>query len=112
MTDLVELAAQLRDRGMSLAELAQDTSSACWSQRADEALIRVARRMEFLFTDDLRRELNDDPEHFNCWGSVWMRAIKVGVIERTNETRHSAIPALHKHRYPIYRSNLYRGAVS
>lgn len=104
--DLVELAEELRNRGMDLAAWAQDGKSACWSDRAFEALTRVARRQETVFTDDVRHEINDDPVHPGAWGSVWMRALRAGYIERTNETRHSAIPSLHKHRYPLYRSKI------
>lgn len=107
MTDLVELAAQLRDRGTSLAALAQDGKSPCWSERAYEALIRVARRQEKLFADDLRAELREPPVHHNAFGSVWMRAIRDGVIVRTAETTHSREAIRHKHRYPIYSSKIY-----
>jgi hypothetical protein len=105
--DLVELAESLRDRGMSLATDAQEAKAPLWSERAYAALLRVARRQEKLFTDDVRRELQEDPAHYNCWGSIYMRAIRDGVITRTAETRHSAIPSLHRHRYTVYASNIY-----
>lgn len=107
MSDLVELAASLRDRGMSLAELGQDAKAPLWSERAYAALIRVARRQKTLFADDLRAELREPPVHCNAFGAVRLRAIRDGVIVRTSETKHSQEPIRHKHRYSIYASKIY-----
>lgn len=106
--DLVDLATHLRDRGMTLAERAEEFHTPGWGDRALAALTRIAKRQQYLFTDDLRRELKEEPAHHNAFGAVWMKALKARIIERTNETRHSSIPSLHKHRYTLYRSNLYR----
>lgn len=108
--DLVDLAAQLRDRGASLAEHHADMVSPLWSERAYKALLRVARRQEKLFADDVRAELNEAPASPNAFGAVWLKAIRDGVVTRTHETIHSREPRRHKHRYFLYRSNLYRRA--
>lgn len=107
--EYAERAAQLRDAGMSLARIAQDDKAPEWSGLAYEAILRVARANETVHVDNVLTIFKLAPHHPNAWGSVWMRAIKAGVIERTGLVR----PCLtdtgkHKHQYPIYRSRVYR----
>jgi hypothetical protein len=110
--DLIELAEVLRDRGMSLATEAQDRKVPAWSQVAYEAIVRIAERQETVHVDNVIEAGVPAPAHPNAWGSVWMKAIKNGVIERTGTVRPSADPAKHKHNYPVYRSNIHRRSVA
>lgn len=108
--DLVELAADLRNKGMSLAELAQDAKSPCWSQRYEEAIIAIARLQATVHVDDVRKIFTDDPVHPNAAGAPWMRLAKRGVIVRSGMTRPSTDPKKHRHAYPIWNSAIYRRA--
>lgn len=107
--EYAERAAQLRDTGMALARIAQDDKAPEWAALAYEAILKAARSKETVHVDDVLAIFKVVPHHPNAWGSVWMRAIKAGVIERTGMVR----PCLsdtgkHKHQYPIYRSMVYR----
>jgi hypothetical protein len=101
--DLVELAEELRERGMSLASAAQDRVEPEWSEQAFQAIVTAARRQSTVHVDDIWPKVAP-PHHYNAWGSVWMRAIKRGIIAKTDGRRHSIAPRKHKHEYPIYRS--------
>lgn len=107
MSDLVEMAQQLRDRGMSLAELAQDAASPCWSERAYEALVAVARMSPVVHVDQVLAAFDDKPVSHNAWGSVWMRAIKAKVIVHSGRVMPSRDVAKHRHNSPIYTSLIY-----
>jgi hypothetical protein len=53
----------------------------------------------------------EKPQHPNCLGSVWTKAIKLGWIEPTGEWRKSTVDSIkHARKYPIYRSNVFRAA--
>lgn len=95
-----------RDRGMAQASSAQGPD---WAAQAYAAIVRIAQRQATVHVDDVLREFPERPAHFNAWGSVWMRAIKAGIIERTQETRVSEHKAKHAHRYPVYHSLKFGG---
>lgn len=108
--DLVDLAASLRDRGMSLAAEAQDRASPSWSDIAYQAIVMVARSQAHVHVDDII-PLVERPSHPNAWGSVWQRAIKRGVIVHSGQVRPCASdPRKHRHQSPVYASRLYGGA--
>lgn len=88
---------------MSLAASAQDRVAPDWSEQAFQAIVTVARRQSMVHVDDVWTKV-PPPHHHNAWGSVWMRAIKRGVIQKTDGRRHSIAPRKHKHEYPVYRS--------
>lgn len=104
------LAERLRDAGMARASEAQDRAMPAWNEMAYRAIVAVAKTQGDVHVDDVLRVFRDPADHPNAWGSVWMRAVRDGVIERTNRVRPSFDPAKHKHQYPIYRSNIFRSA--
>ena len=101
--DLVEMAEDLRNRGMTLAAKAQDHVEPEWAELAFQAIVTAARRQSTVHVDDVWPKVAP-PHHHNAWGSVWMRAIKGKIIEKTTARRHSIAPRKHKHEYPVYRS--------
>jgi hypothetical protein len=97
---------QLRDSGMAEAVAAQDREEAGWSQRAYEVIIALARRQETLHVDDVLAHFPHPPAHPNAWGAVWSKAIRAGIIERTDRVRPSVDPKKHAHLYPVYSSRI------
>jgi hypothetical protein len=73
-----------------------------FADEALEAIKRVARRQIHVLVDDVLAECKARPNHPNAFGAVWMRAIREGIIQRTNQVRPSKDPAKHAHNYPIY----------
>jgi len=107
LLDAIE-AVKRRDRGMALASDAQDRKAPKWSEVAYAAIERVARRQIHVHVDDVLREGVPQPHHPNAWGVVWMRAIKAGVIQHSNQTKPCATDKRkHAHRYPIYFSRVH-----
>ncbi len=95
----------LRDEGMERAA----EHSPRFADAAYAAIERIARRQLVLFTDDLTDELHGlKPNHPNCYGSIWMRAVRNRLIQRTKETRMSRDPKKHGHQQPIYFSLIFR----
>ena len=86
MTDLFAYAEakRRRDEGMALAADAQGQR---WSDLAYAAIEAIARRQFYVHIDDVLRANVPQPERPNAWGSVWMRAIRNGIIQRSVETR-------------------------
>lgn len=106
MTDLFTFAEakQRRDTGMARAAEAQGEK---WSDIAYTAIERVARRQVTVHVDDILRENIPAPAHPNAFGSVWLRAIKRGIIQRSNQTKPCTVdPAKHAHRYVVYFSRI------
>src|SRR5690348_2592311 len=100
--DLVELADDLKQRGMLLVQAAAPE----WSGRAYVAL---ARRQPSIHVDDMLRAFTDKPSHPNAWGAVWQRAIREHMIIRSERVRACTVdPTKHKHLYPVYMSLIYR----
>jgi hypothetical protein len=92
-----------RDEGMRLAA----AHSPRFADEAFEAIKRVALRQVHVHVDDIIAECTARPAHPNAWGQVWTRAIREGVIQRTNQTRPSRDPAKHAHRYAVYFSLIF-----
>lgn len=109
MTDLFEYAQKRRDRGMALAADAQDRVEPTWSDDALRAIETVARRQATVHVDDVL-PLVSPPAHHNAWGSIWLHAIRAGVIVKTDRRRRSTDPKKHAHEYPVYASRLWRNA--
>ena len=108
MTDLFQYAQQQRDRGMNIAVSAQDAEVPRWSDIAYAAIERVARRQIHVHIDNVLAENVPRPAHANAWGAVWMRAIRNGIIQRSNETRPcKADSGKHAHRYCVYFSCIH-----
>jgi hypothetical protein len=93
MTDLFALAEAKRQRDAGIAQAAAHADD-FWQ-------IHV-------HVDDLLLELDGRrPSSPNAMGSVWMRAIRNGVIQHSNQTRPCITDAgKHAHRYPIYFSRI------
>jgi len=106
-------AVRLRDVGMVEAELAETLTGSNFSELAYAAICHVARRQSEVHIDDLLRYLKVRPSHPNCMGQIWRRAIKDGVLLKTNTIR----PCLsdkgkHLHAYPVYASGLFRAGTA
>lgn len=95
------------DRGMALAGSGNDDAREKFRAEASAAIVTLARTQEFVFVDDLVGMLSVNPPDPNCWGGVWLRAIKDRLIEKTEKRRRTAQPGKHAHEYPIYRSRLF-----
>jgi hypothetical protein len=96
-----------RDRGMALAAKAEDQHQPDWNDQALALICELAHRQQLIHVDDVRPRIAP-PAHSNSWGSVWMRAIRAQVIEKSGERRRSSDPKLHAHDYPVYRSLIWR----
>jgi hypothetical protein len=107
MTDLFAFAEakRQRDAGMDLA--ASHAEDFC--EFAYTCLVRIARRQIHCHIDDLLVELDGRrPASPNAMGSIWMRAIRNGIIQRSNETRPcKADSGKHAHRYCVYFSRIH-----
>lgn len=96
-----------RDDGMERAS----SHAQQFSWRAYSAIEALAHNQPSVHIDDVLRQGVAPPPHPNAWGAVWLRAIKLGLIERTNETAPCTLDAKkHAHRYPVYRSKVWKGA--
>lgn len=96
-----------RDAGLKRAS----SHARSWSEEAFAAIERIARSQPSVHVDDVLAAGLLQPPHPNAWGAVWMRAIRAGIIARTNETRPcTADPKKRAHRYPVYESLLWRRA--
>lgn len=94
----------LRDEGMSLAACAQGQR---WCDLAYAAIEAIARRQIHVHVDDVLTFGVPQPASPNAWGAVWMRAIKSGIIQRSNQTRPCTVhKRKHAHRYPVYFSRV------
>jgi hypothetical protein len=110
MTDLFAFAEakRQRDAGMNIAVDAQDAEVPRWSDIAYAAIERVARRQIHVHVDDVIGENVPRPAHTNAWGAVWTRAIRAGIIQRSNQVRPCRTdPKKHAHQSPVYYSRIY-----
>lgn len=99
-----------RDIGIIEAEFAETLVNPDFAEVAYAAICHVARRQVEIHVDDILRFCKVKPSHYNAWGSVWMRAIKDGVIMKTGMVRPCmSDPLKHRHSSPVYRSGLFHG---
>lgn len=109
MTDLFDFAKSRRDRGMGLASAAEDRAQPEFAEIAYSTIETVARRQREVHVDDILVACTVQPEHPNAWGAVWMRAIRNGVIEHSGSVRPCRKDGKkNAHRYPVYRSRLWK----
>lgn len=111
MTDLFAHAdaKALRDGGLVIVE----AHGPGFAAAAYEAIQSIAASQASVHIDDVLACGLPQPHHPNAWGAVWMRAIRAGLIERTDETRAcTRDPKKHAHRYPVYRSLAFQVADS
>ncbi len=107
--DLVDLAEDLKQRGMFLATAAQEFVSPLWSERAYQAIRRLATRQQHVHVDDLLRTFMERPAHPNAFGAVWQRAIRERIIIHSGRVKPCTVdPTKHKHQSPVYLSLIYR----
>jgi len=107
--DLVDLAEDLKQRGMFLASAAQEFVSPLWSERAFHALKALARMQATVHADDMARAFTEKPSHPNAFGAVWQRAIRERVITHSGRVKACTVdPGKHKHQSPVYLSLIYR----
>jgi hypothetical protein len=105
-SDLFTYAEALALRDAGLAQAASHSHR--FADLAYAAIERVARRQVHVHVDDILAENVPQPNHYNAWGQVWMRAIRDGLLQRSNQTRPCKTDAgKHAHRYPIYFSLIY-----
>ncbi|WP_336488332.1 hypothetical protein [Methylobacterium nigriterrae] len=111
MTSPATLAADRREAGMQAVAEAQERDAPGYADAAYDAIIRIAERQATVHINDLLAECPLRPERPNSAGSVWMRAIKDGVITFSGGARHCLTdPRKNKHRYPVYLSRLFQGS--
>jgi hypothetical protein len=107
--DLVELAEDLKQRGMFLASAAQEFASPLWSERAYFAILALAKMKPTIHVDDVLRAFSEKPSHPNAWGAVYSRLIREHVIVHSGRVKPCTVdPTKHKHQSPVYLSLLYR----
>ncbi len=100
-------AAVARDEAINRVE----SGSSEWQQDALLAVDGLCRRLPEITTDDLWRVLErpDDLEP-RAAGAVMRRAVREGLIERTDRTRKSARVACHRRDLRVWRSLVYGGS--
>jgi hypothetical protein len=108
VTDLFAYSARLRDSGMANAAMAQDRAMPEWRELAYQAIVLVASRQPTVHANDIAEVFKIEPEHCNAWGSIWMRAIRNRVIERSGEYRHCTDLRKRLHVSPVYHSLVFR----
>ncbi len=91
-----------RDAGMARADRDEQ-----WASTTYQMIVRLAKQQAEVHVDDVLQVVLSEPPHFNSWGSVWMRAIRNGVLEKTGRMRQTADRKKHAHEYPIYRSLIF-----
>jgi hypothetical protein len=107
--DLVDLAEELKARGMLLAEAAQDLIAPDWSSRAYAALELLAKRNATVHIDQFLAAFTEKPSHPNAMGQVWRRAIKEHLIIHSGRVKPCDTDVgKHRHQYPVYMSLIYR----
>ncbi len=107
--DLVDLAAELRDRGMTIAEIANELVQPEWSTRAFDALVKLARENATVHIDQFLQAFPERPSHPNAAGGIWRKAIKEHIIIHSGRVKPcTADPQKHLHQYAVYLSLLYR----
>jgi hypothetical protein len=78
-----------------------------WAERAYQAIVAVARFRPTVHVDDVLLIFTEEPRHPNAWGLVWIRALRNHVISRTETMRETRDRRKHRHRYPVYASQLF-----
>ncbi len=100
--------AMLRDAGMAEAEFAEALTGSDFCEVAYAAICHVALRQSEVHVDDILRHMTIKPSHPNCWGQIWRRAIRDGVLLKTGTTRPClSDPGKHMHESPVYRSGIF-----
>lgn len=104
-----DAAASAVARDEAISRVASGSSE--WQQDALLAVHELCRRQPELTTDDLWRVLErpDDLEP-RAAGAVMRRAVRAGLIERTDRTRKSARVACHRRDLRVWRSLRYGGS--
>jgi hypothetical protein len=97
-------------RGMNLATGAEERDNPGFVERALNAIIAVAERQSTVHIDDLAEfHSNDPPIHNNCWGHIWIKARKLGIIVPTGEWKRASKRTIkHARCYPVYASLLHK----
>lgn len=109
MTDLFEYATAVAARNVGMQTAAEAQGDA-WAADAYAAIVSVARRQLIVHVDDVLKVFHRQPEHYNAWGAVWMKAIRQGILRRTGTVRPcKAHSRKHAHQYPVYASAIYAG---
>lgn len=104
--DLLSYGQKQRDKGMSRAESAQERDRPGSIEEAFNALVSIAHRQAEIHANDLRHV---KLERFNAWGSIWQRAVREGIIARTDRVRPCVDPKKAAHLSPVYRSLVREG---
>jgi hypothetical protein len=101
--------AELRDRGMAIAEAAQERDDPGARHRKLEDLRAIALRQPTVHFNDLYAVNTEKLSHPNAMGAIWREASHPsrGFLAMTDETRHCADPLKHAHRSPVYQSLIY-----
>lgn len=105
-------ARKLRDLGMGQAIDHADRTTPAWRDMAFEFLVSFAKHHQLFISEDVsdasKEEALAQPPTDRAWGSVYIKALKFGVIAREgtgrSRRRHASI-------CPRWRSRIYEGEV-
>lgn len=94
------------DRKTSGIDLVLANETPEWKDLALELLVALMRDQPEFTSEDLRVRARagalEDPHHPNCWGAVFTRAAKIGLIERCG-FRPSRIASAHARQIGVWR---------
>lgn len=100
----LNLSRKLRDDGMALAAEAETDE---WKDRAYAAIVSVARSKLTVHVDDVCEVFAEEPEHANCWGSIWRRAVNAGILRPFGNFKPCSSPRKHARMAPVYQSLIW-----
>ena len=87
-----------KDRKAAGIDLVLENEPEAWKDTVYALLLDLAYNWHRFTSDDLRADAGargvPEPHHPNCWGAVFARAAKAGLIERVG-FRHSTLPSCH-----------------
>lgn len=96
--------AKARDRGLAHVERGSGT----WQVEALAAIRLVALRKEFLTTDDIWREMGQDPEvEGRAMGAAMRTAARFDLVKKTDRTIKSVRVACHRRDVRVWQSRIY-----
>lgn len=108
-----EEGAQLAKEGMERSAEHAEKVDPGWKREAYEVVYAVALRNEFFDADDVwkgaaRWGLPNPPDN-RAWGSIYVKAIRAKVCEKTGRFSRTKRAVAHRMDIPIYRSLIYEG---
>ncbi len=104
---------QLAKEGMERATKHAEKVDPGWRKEAYEIVYACALRNEFITADDVWRGAHrwglPAPPDNRAWGSIYVRAIRAVIIEKTGRFTQTKRPIAHRMDIPIYHSLIFPG---